>query len=110
MKLLFDQNLSPRLPHLVADLYPDSMHVREAGLHEATDTSIWAYAKQHEFTIVSKDSDFQQRSLLFGCPPKFIWLRAGNCPARIIEELLRRHSAAIHTFDQDPVESHLMLP
>ena len=58
MKLLFDQNLSPRLPRLLADLYPDSVHVRAIGLREATDSEIWEYAKQHGFVIVSKDSDF----------------------------------------------------
>ena len=110
MKLLFDQNLSPRLPRLLADLYPDSVHVREVGLRDATDSVIWAYAKNLGFVIVSKDSDFQQRSLLYGHPPKFVWLRVGNCPVKTIEELLRKHSAAIHTFDQDTVKSHLMLP
>lgn len=29
MKLLFDQNLSPRLPRRLADLYPGSDHVFE---------------------------------------------------------------------------------
>jgi len=110
MKLLFDQNLSPRLPRLLSDLYPDSAHVREVGLRDATDTVIWIHAKQNGLVIVSKDSDFQQRSLLLGHPPKFIWLRVGNCPVQLIQELLRRHSAAIHTFEQSPTESHLMLP
>lgn len=110
MRFLFDQNLSPRLQNLLADLYPESVHVRDIGLRDATDSEIWAYAGQHGFTIVSKDSDFQQRSLLYGHPPKFVWLRVGNCPVRTIEELLRRHSVAIHTFDQDAVKSHLMLP
>jgi len=41
MKLLFDQNLSPRLPRILADIYPDSLHVREIGMREATDTAIW---------------------------------------------------------------------
>jgi len=110
MKLLFDQNLSPRLPRLLADIYPDSIHVRDVGMREATDSEIWEYAKRNGFVIVSKDSDFQQRSLLFGHPPKFIWLRVGNCPVKPIEELLRKHSVAIHTFEQDAVRSHLMLP
>ena len=110
MKLLFDQNLSPRLPRLLSDLYPDSVHVREIGLRDATDTAIWKYARQSGFVIVSKDSDFQQRSLLLGHPPKFIWLRVGNCPVHPVEALLRRHSAAIHTFEQSPTKSHLMLP
>jgi predicted nuclease of predicted toxin-antitoxin system len=72
MKLLFDQNLSPRLPRLLADIYADSVHVREVGLRDADDSDVWEYAKLNGFTIVSKDSDFQQRSLLYGSPPKFI--------------------------------------
>ena len=110
MKLLFDQNLSPRLPHLLNDLYEGSVHVREVGLHESDDTVIWKYAKEHGFAVVSKDSDFQQRSLLLGAPPKFIWLRLGNCCVTESAELLRRHSASIHTFDLDAAQSHLMLP
>lgn len=40
MKLLFDQNLSPRLPRLLADIYPDSVHVRDVGLREADDAAV----------------------------------------------------------------------
>ena len=110
MKLLFDQNLSPQLTHLVSDLYQGSIHVREIGLREAEDSAIWEYAKQNGFIIISKDSDFQARSLLYGSPPKFIWLRVGNCSVRSIVELLRKHSATIHTFGMDPEKAHLMLP
>ncbi len=110
MRLLFDQNLSPRLVHTLADIYADSVHVGEVGLRDADDSVIWEYAKQHGLTIASKDSDFQQRSLLYGSPPKFIWLRVGNCPVKTIENLLRQHSVAIHTFGIDDTKSHLMLP
>jgi predicted nuclease of predicted toxin-antitoxin system len=110
MKLLFDQNLSPHLARLLDDLYPRSLHVREIGLREAEDAAIWEYAKQNGFVVISKDSDFQARSLLFGSPPKFIWLRVGNCSVRSIEELLRKHSVTIHTFAMDPEKAHLMLP
>lgn len=110
MKLLFDENLSPHLPRLLADIYAESIHVREVGLRDADDFAIWHYAKSEGYAIVSKDSDFQQRSLLHGAPPKFIWLRVGNCTVKSIETLLRRYSAAIHTFDLDDSKSHLMLP
>jgi predicted nuclease of predicted toxin-antitoxin system len=89
MKLLFDQNLSPRLPRLLADIYADSIHVREVNLRDADDSEIWEYAKANGYVIVSKDSDFQQRSLLHGAPPKFTWLRVGNCTVKRTEELLR---------------------
>ena len=81
MKLIFDENLSPRLPRALADLYPNSTHVHECGLGSADDSTIWRYAKENGFTIVSKDSDFQDRSVLHGYPPKFIWLRVLNCSA-----------------------------
>jgi predicted nuclease of predicted toxin-antitoxin system len=110
MKLLFDQNLSPSLPRRLADIYPESIHVRAVGLRDAADVAIWEYAKVQGYAIVSKDSDFQQRSLLYGGPPKFIWLRVGNCPVSRIESLLRTHSAVIHTFGLDNSKSHLMLP
>ena len=110
MKLLFDQNLSPALSGLLADIYPGSVHIREVGLRDADDLTIWGYAKVHGCTIVSKDSDFQQRSLLQGSPPKFLWLRVGNSTTERIESLLRSYSAAIHTFDLDDSKSHLMLP
>ena len=64
MKLLFDQNLSPHLPRRLADIYAESVHVRAVGLRDASDAEIWQYAKAEGYTIVSKDSDFQQRSLL----------------------------------------------
>lgn len=37
MKLLFVQNLSPRLPKLLVDIFDDSAHIREVGMKEATD-------------------------------------------------------------------------
>lgn len=107
---MFDQNLSPRLARSLADIYPDSAHVRDVGLRAADDSAVWEYARLNGYALVSKDSDFQQRSLLYGSPPKFIWLRVGNCTVRTVEELLRKHSAAIHTFDMDAAKAHLMLP
>ncbi|MDQ6789041.1 MAG: DUF5615 family PIN-like protein [Acidobacteriota bacterium] len=110
MKLLFDQNLSWRLPQKLADIYPDCRHVREAGLKESEDIDIWEYAKSNDFVIVTKDIDFQQRSLLYGHPPKVVRLRVGNCTVQTIEGLLRRHSKAIHAFGSDAKKSYLPLP
>ena len=110
MILLFDQNLSPNLPRRLSDIYPASTHVCDAGLSAASDADLWEYAKSIGAVIVSKDSDFQQRSLLYGSPPKVVWLRIGNCPARTVEELLQKYSVVIHTFFQDDIESLLILP
>ncbi len=60
MKLLFDENLAPRLAVGLQDLFPESQHVRDAGLAGASDAEVWDYAKTRGFAIVSKDSDFQR--------------------------------------------------
>ena len=109
MKLLFDQNLSSALVSRLSDLFPESAHVKNLGMMRSDDVAIWTYAAQNEFTIVSKDSDFQQRSLLLGAPPKVVWLRIGNCPTSRIEKLLRDHSVELHTFEADPKQTLLAL-
>jgi len=72
VKLLLDENLSPRLVGVLSDLYPGSAHVHQCGLGSADDAAIWDYARRNSFTIESKDSDFEQRSVLSGAPPKII--------------------------------------
>ena len=109
MKLLFDQNLSHRLPHSLRDLFPDSLHVRNVGLKAADDPVVWDYAKQHGFVIVSKDSDFHQRSLVLGHPPKVIWVRLGNCSTADIERLLRHYKVTIKYFENDSQATFLSL-
>jgi predicted nuclease of predicted toxin-antitoxin system len=110
MKMLFDQNLSPRLPRLLKVQFPDSIHVRDAGLRDADDSMIWDYAEQNGFAIVSKDSDFETRSLTYGHPPKFLWLQIGNCSVKDIQALLQKNWAAIESFGNDPTRAYLTLP
>ena len=98
MKLLFDENLSPRLVKGLADVYPGSLHVRDCDLHGASDVKIWQYAQENGFAILSKDSDFAQRSTLLGSPPKVIWLRIGNCTTTRADFILRNAALRIRTF------------
>ena len=93
MKLLLDQNLSPRLARTLAAIYPDTTHVRDVGLQAADDDTVWAYAAEHGFVIVSKDADFHQRSFVLGPPPKVVWIRRGNCSTAEIEGILRSREA-----------------
>ncbi len=109
MKLLLDENLSDRIIVRILDLYPDSSHVKFLGLTSIDDVVIWDYAKANDFVIVSKDSDFHQRSLLYGHPPKFIYLRIGNSPTSKIVQILRDNFDIITQFKQSEVESLLLL-
>lgn len=110
MKLLLDENLSDRIASLILDLYPDSAHVKALGFSNTDDVVIWEFAKENGFAIVSKDADFHQRSLVFGHPPKFVYLRVGNCPTVKITELLRANFVLLTAFDADANASILILP
>ena len=109
MKLLFDQNLSYKLVQRLSDLFPDSEHVRDADLKSATDSIIWEYAKNNDLMIVSKDSDFHQRSFLYSYPPKVVWIRLGNCSTDDVEHVLRTNFDAIRDFYEDIDASFLSL-
>jgi predicted nuclease of predicted toxin-antitoxin system len=109
LKLLFDQNLSPRLTLTLSSEFPESRHVREAGLASASDNEVWNYAKQFDFAIVSKDTDFSQRSFLLGFPPKVIWVRLGNCTTAQIANTLRAYETAIQHFELDHESSFLVI-
>jgi predicted nuclease of predicted toxin-antitoxin system len=109
MRLIFDQNLSHRLVALLASEFPGSVHVRDVGLSAADDEAIWQFAVQHGLAIVSKDSDFQQRALLRGHPPKVVWVRLGNCTTTAIEALLRSKQIDLLAFEADVAASFLVL-
>lgn len=108
MKLLFDQNLAPSLVRRLADAYPGSAHTQPLGLGEADDRTIWDYARDHGFAIVSKDSDFQQLSVREGPPPKVVWVRLGNCTVDEVAELLRSRRQDLERFDA-AVEAFLVI-
>lgn len=95
MKLLFDQNLSPRLATRLQDLFPASSHVFWLNLDQVEDVEVWEYARQNDYLMVTKDADFSELSTLQGFPPKVIWLQLGNCTTGQVERLLRLHYEAI---------------
>lgn len=109
MKLLLDENLSDRIIPRIIDIFPESTHVKTEELHETDDAIIWSFAGVNGYTIVSKDSDFHQRSLLYGAPPKFVFLKTGNCSSSQIIDLLRSEESKIRSFIEDGQSSMLIL-
>jgi predicted nuclease of predicted toxin-antitoxin system len=109
VKLLFDENLSPRLVQRLDAIYPGSMHVEFIGLRGQPDQALWDYAGFHGFTLVSKDNDFRQLSFLKGAPPKVIWLSVGNAGTDAIAKLLEDGITEIALFHTNTDESLLVL-
>ncbi|HRJ42823.1 MAG: DUF5615 family PIN-like protein [Caldilineaceae bacterium] len=101
MKLLFDQNLSPKLVQRLADILPGSQHVSEIGLGSEDDQKVWRFAQTNGFTVVTKDADYNDLSVLFGSPPQIIWLRLGNCTTAQVERCLRRNIEMLEALEID---------
>ena len=109
MKLLFDENLSRKLVGRLAELFPGSAHIAEAGLLDSPDREIWEFAKAGDFVIVSTDSDFYELATTIGPPPKVVWLRRWTHPARDAERVLLREAIRIAEFAADPELGVLVL-
>jgi predicted nuclease of predicted toxin-antitoxin system len=109
MKLLFDQNLSPRLVARLTDLYSGSNHVYLLGLDRVTDQEVYEYARREGVLLVTKAADFSDLCVLRGFPPRVIWICRGNCSTTVIQEILRRHYDDIKTLDADPIMGVLTL-
>lgn len=109
MKLLFDQNLSPKLATQLADLFPVSTHVHLLGLDRDPDPAIWDYARENGFVIVSKDTDFVDYSAAFGFPPRVILIQTGNCTTVSVESLLRQNELTIHEMAESELSGLLSL-
>ena len=105
--LLFDQNISFRIIKEILPLFPGSKQVREVGLEGKQDREVWGWAKTNGFTLVSFDSDFADLSLLFGFPPKVIWLRFGNSSTSKIAAVLTQKNKEIQIFLKNEVEGIL---
>ena len=95
MKLLLDENLSRRLVPLLQELFPGSSHVVLVGQERVADQAIWAYAKAHDFVIVTRDADFQELSLLSSAPPHVVRLRGENLSKADALSMLTAHEKYI---------------
>jgi predicted nuclease of predicted toxin-antitoxin system len=78
MKLLLDENLSRRVVPFIQESYPQSTQVALIGLEQMNDREIRQYAIDNDFVIATKDADFYEMNLIYGQPPKILWLKMGN--------------------------------
>ena len=101
MRFLFDQNISYRILKSLPIGLSDSTHVKKEGLINFQDNAIWEFAKTHGYTIVTQDSDFNDLNLLYGFPPKIIWIRTGNLKTQEIVDVLKEYQHEIQRFLQD---------
>ncbi len=98
MKFLIDNNLSFKLVKPIQSFFPESSHVRDSPGVDTDDSAIWNFAIKNKFAILTKDNDFDERSRLFGCPPKIIHLVCGNQSTQYILNMIIKSIESIEQF------------
>ena len=109
MSFLIDHKLSPRLVDHLGDRYPGTVHTRDLGFERIPDMEVWRHAAAQGHHILTKDTDFEQLSMLHGAPPKVVWLRVGNASTQAVITLLDRHQQEIADLLEDEERSLLAL-
>lgn len=104
MKLLFNANLSPKLVSRLAELFPGSIHVFNTGMaRHCPDRSIWEFARQNGFAIVTADSDFLELAYALGAPPASVHVENCNYRTQRVQELLQRNAIKIADLERSSV-------
>src|SRR5579859_257877 len=98
MKLLFDENLSPRLVRMLGDLFPGSAAILDLDLGGNSDSAVWRLAEDQGFLVVSKDSDFLDRAIVTTGTVKLVWVRLGNCTTQAVHLVLRNSAERVSEF------------
>ena len=86
---------------MLDDSYPESSQVLLIWGAPPSDDVIWNYARDNDFVIVTKDTDYVNLSRQRGFPPKVILILSGNGPTQQVAELLRDNFDLIQRFETD---------
>jgi len=71
VRVLLDQNLSPKLIQKLADVFPELESVYDHGLIDSSDSFIFDWARRTEVSaVISADRDFVRLAERFGPPQR----------------------------------------
>ena len=76
--------LPPALAVWLGERSLSATPVRDLGLRESDDGSIWNFATTGGWIVVTKDEDFVARCIGNPTAPAVVWLRLGNCTNRAL--------------------------
>jgi predicted nuclease of predicted toxin-antitoxin system len=87
VKFLVDAQLPPALAAWFRNIGCDAVDVEDAGLRDADDEAISAYAAAKGYVLVTKDRDFVS-AVHTTTEPRILWIRTGNVANRILYQRL----------------------
>lgn len=90
-----DAQLPPALaPWLTHTFGVEAYSAAYLGLRDAEDEVIFQAARQADAIIISKDSDFLERLVRLGPPPRLLYVTCGNTTKARLTEIFAQHFAA----------------
>lgn len=95
MKFLLDQNLSPKTTQFLKSLQLDAVDVRDVGLSGQDDDTIYRYALQHRFVLITYDHEFSYKYLANKDLEGLIFLRLHPQLLEIVHDVLKKFFLAI---------------
>lgn len=98
MRLLIDENLSPRLARRLCDVFPGIASVREIGLRGAPDGQIARRATSEHWCVVTADARFAAELPKWPPPPMVLHVAMHNPTTIAVEHLLRMERERIRAF------------
>jgi predicted nuclease of predicted toxin-antitoxin system len=102
MKVLLDANISWKLINILTPAFDECAHVDLIGLvTPADDKTIWNYALNKGYIIITKDSDFLDLLELNGFPPKVVLLKTGNNNSKALADLLLNAKSEIENMENN---------
>jgi predicted nuclease of predicted toxin-antitoxin system len=91
MKWIIDANLSWRLVKFLERHQIEALHCGALALPTASDQTIWAFARNKGYVILTQDADFSDMVIHSENGPPIIWLRKGNMRTFEIESILDKN-------------------
>ena len=82
MRFLVDAQLPPALARWLGEHGQSAAAVRDVGLRDSDDGSIWNFSAAGTWIVITKDEDLVARCLGNPAAPAVVWLRIGNCTNR----------------------------
>lgn len=89
-----DAQLPPALPPWLTQTFGvEAYSAAYLGLRDAEDEVIFQAARQANAIIISKDSDFLERLVRLGPPPRLLYVTCGNTTKARLTEIFAQHFA-----------------
>ncbi|MDI6766051.1 MAG: DUF5615 family PIN-like protein [Bacteroidota bacterium] len=79
MTIIIDAQLSPKLAEWIkAEFSLKAIPVRDIGLRDSSDETIFKKARELSAIVMTKDIDFLKLQDRLGAPPRVVWIHCGN--------------------------------